>query len=143
MILESKLISEKLLKWYDNNARILPWRVFGEAKAKLTLSRSSQDIERKADVAGHDHSCLVSLFLATTTLFHHTSRSPVEHSHEQPRLHLCLLCTSDSEQEAETRKSPACSYIHTHASTPRLTSAKVNIQKYSALAQETARLPMV
>ena len=32
MILESKLISEKLLKWYDHNARILPWRVFGEAK---------------------------------------------------------------------------------------------------------------
>ena len=32
MILESKLISEKLLKWYDYNARILPWRVFGEAK---------------------------------------------------------------------------------------------------------------
>ena len=32
MILKSKLISEKLLKWYDHNARILPWRVFGEAK---------------------------------------------------------------------------------------------------------------
>ena len=27
-----KIISEKLLNWYDQNARILPWRFFGAAK---------------------------------------------------------------------------------------------------------------
>ena len=32
MLLNSKIISEKLLKWYDHNARILPWRVFGRVK---------------------------------------------------------------------------------------------------------------
>ena len=32
MILKLELISEKLLKWYDHNARMLPWRVFGCSK---------------------------------------------------------------------------------------------------------------
>ncbi|MAC61558.1 MAG: A/G-specific adenine glycosylase [SAR116 cluster bacterium] len=27
-----KIISDKLLKWYDQNARLLPWRLFGRAK---------------------------------------------------------------------------------------------------------------
>ena len=27
-----KIISDKLLKWYDKNARLLPWRLFGGAK---------------------------------------------------------------------------------------------------------------